>query len=99
MDLYIERKDERITLEEWKKYVSTDKELLLCETGEGVNPLTKMPIHFEMPGRVLFDGSIEIRYQNGKIGCEGDEEGLIGKLLAIAEVLDASVYGCGEEMC
>lgn len=97
MDLYIEREDKRITLEEWKKYISTDKELLLCEMVEGINPLTKMALYFESPGRVLWNG-IEVFYKDGKIGCEGDEEGLIEKLRAIAEVFSASVYDCGEKI-
>lgn len=98
MDLYIERENGMITLEEWKAYVSTDKELSLSETGQGINPITKTPLRFKMPGRVIWKDDIEITYKQGKIGCEGDGDGLVEKLMEIARALSASVYDCGEKI-
>ncbi|MCM1305248.1 MAG: hypothetical protein NC306_14260, partial [Butyrivibrio sp.] len=66
MDIYIEREKD-ITLQEWLNYVKTDKDLVLEESGEGINPITKQKLKIKIAGRVLFD-DCEIIYQKGHIG-------------------------------
>ena len=98
MDIYVERIGEMITLGEWKKYVQSDKELSLSEQGKGINPLTRTPMYFEIPGRVIYKNDFEIYYESGKIGCAGLAGEIQGKLIEIAQFFNAKVFDCGEEM-
>ena len=98
MDLYLERKEAPITLQEWKDYVHSDSELSLSEQGKGINPLTRAPLSFQIPGRAIWKDTCEIFYEAGRIGSAGSSEGIREKLSAIALVLHASVYDCGEEI-
>lgn len=98
MDLYIERAGKEITLEEWKAYVKSDRELLLSEQGQGINPLTCAPMHFKIPGRAVYRESCEILYKEGKIGCDSSSDEIIKKLSEISRSLNACVFDCGEEI-
>ncbi|MCA5579312.1 hypothetical protein [Enterocloster clostridioformis] len=98
MDIYVERIGKVITLEEWKKYVQSDKELSLSEQGKGINPLTRTTMYFEIPGRVIYKNDYEIYYENGKIGCDGLSDEIQGKLIEIARFFNAKVFDCGEEI-
>lgn len=98
MELYLERKGKEITLEEWKAYVKSDKELLLSEQGQGINPMTRTPMRFEIPGRVLYQESYEILYKEGKIGCNGSSDEICKKLSEISLSLNACLFDCGEEI-
>lgn len=98
MDMYVERERKMITLEEWKKYVQSDKELSLSEQGKGINPLTSTPIYFEIPGRAIYKNDCEIFYENGKIGCEGSSDEIQEKLVEIAHTFHAAVFDCGEKI-
>ena len=89
MDIYIEREKD-ITLQEWLNYVKTDKDLILREFGEGINPITKQKLKIKIEGRVLFD-DCEIIYQKGRIGCDNYSERVLAKLKEIAMSLDAEV--------
>ena len=97
MDIYVERSGQAITLEEWKKYVQSDKELSLSEQGKGINPITRTPMHFKIPGRVIYK-NYEIYYENGKIGCDGLSDETQEKLIEIARFFRAKIFDCGEEM-
>lgn len=54
MDLYL-KCEKDISLHEWLDYVKTDKDLVLEESGEAINPITKQKIVMKIEGRVLFD--------------------------------------------
>lgn len=97
MDIYIEKENGEISFQEWLDYVKLDNELILAEVSEGINPLTKMTLRIEIPGRVLFNG-IEINFKRGRIGCEYASEEMLVKLKEIAIVFGANVYDCGEEI-
>lgn len=97
MTIYIERVSGMITIDEWLTYISTDSELTLSENGTAINPITRVPMRFRIPGRVLWK-NCEINYKQGKIGCEGISEGLIEKLSEIAAALSADVFDCGEKI-
>lgn len=97
MDLYIERENGEITLEEWLKYVESDGELTLSETGEATNPITKQVLRFRIKGRALWK-NYEITYSGGKIGSEFGSEELVEKLKQIASALNAEVFDCGEKI-
>lgn len=45
MDIYIEN-EKGISLQAWLDYVSRDKELVISESGEGINPITKQKLLF-----------------------------------------------------
>lgn len=96
MDLYIERENGDITLDEWLEYVNSDGELTLSEIGTAINPLTKAVMRFRIKGRTLWKG-YEITYSDGRIGCEGGTEELVEKLKQIASALSAKVFDCGEK--
>lgn len=98
MDLYIERENGVITLDEWLNCVSSDKELELSEDGTVVNPITKMPFKLKIRGRAIWRGSVEFTYVKGKIGCEGGSAEVINKLKQIAAALNAAVFDCGEKI-
>lgn len=74
-----------------------DDELILAEVTEGINPLTKMKLRIEIPGRVIFKG-MEINFKRGCIGCEYASEEMLEKLKEIATAFEANVYDCGEEI-
>lgn len=95
MDLYIERENVSITLDEWLEYVNSDGELVLSETGTAINPLTKAVMRFRIPGRTLWR-DYEITYKDGRIGSEGGSGELAEKLKQIASALSAEVFDCGE---
>lgn len=97
MDLYIERENGNITLDEWLEYVNSDGELVLSETGTAINPLTKAVMRFRIPGRTLWR-DYEITYKDGRIGSEGGSEELIEKLKQIAEALSGEVFDCGDKI-
>lgn len=97
MDLYIERENGEITLEEWLEYVNSDGELTLSETGTAINPLTKAVMRFRIPGRTLWR-DYEITYKDGRIGSEDGSEELAEKLEQIASALNAEVFDCGEKI-
>ncbi|MBQ4522267.1 MAG: hypothetical protein IJA10_04870 [Lachnospiraceae bacterium] len=97
MDIYIEREKGEISFQEWLDYVKSDDELILTEVTEGINPLTKMKLRIEIPGRVIFNG-VEINFKRGCIGCEYASEEMLAKLKEIAIVFGANVYDCGEEI-
>lgn len=90
MDIYMEREKD-ITLQEWLNYVKTDKDLVLEEFSEGINPITKQKLKIKIEGRVLFD-DCEIIYQKGCIGCDNHSEKVLAKLKEIAAVLGAEVF-------
>ena len=90
MDTYLGREKE-ISLREWLDYVKTDKDLVLAEFGEAINPITKQKLAIKMAGRVLFD-DCEILYKKGHIGCDDDSEKVLKKLEQIAKALDAEVF-------
>ncbi|MCM1101182.1 MAG: hypothetical protein NC079_05690 [Clostridium sp.] len=90
MDVYMEREKD-ITLQEWLNYVKTDKDLVLEEFSEGINPITKQKLKIKIEGRVLFD-DCEIIYQKGHIGCDNHSEKVLAKLKEIAAVLGAEVF-------
>lgn len=98
MDIYVERSGQAITLEEWKKYVQSDKELSLSEQGRGINPITRTPMHFKIPGRAIYKNDSEIYYKNGKIGCDGLSDEIQEKLIEIARFFSAKIFDCGEEI-
>lgn len=97
MDIYIERKSNQITLDEWREFVNRNNELVLEEKAVVINPLTKQVIRMEVPGRTLYNGA-EINYMNGRIGIEGADSSLIRKLRQIAEELGAGIFDCGQEI-
>lgn len=99
MDLYIERENDMITLEEWREYIDTDRELCLNETGSGINPITKKPLCILSPGNAVWiPTGDEIRYKDGRVGCEGGDRALTEKLINIAKALSADVFDCGEKI-
>lgn len=97
MDLYIERENGSITLEEWLDYVKSDGELTLSETAEATNPITKSVLRVHIKGRALWR-SYEIIYRKGRIGSEDGSEELAEKLKQIASALSAEVFDCGEKI-
>lgn len=97
MDIYIERENGEITLQEWLDYVKSDDELVLEEVAEAINPMTKAKLRVEIPGRAIFN-DMEIRFRRGCIGSEDGSEEMLTKLKEIAKVLGAKVYDCGEEV-
>lgn len=97
MDLYIERENGEITLEEWLEYVNSDGELTLSEIGEAINPITKAVLRIHIKGRTLWK-DYEINYRNGRIGSEDGSEELAEKLKQIASALNAEVFDCGEKI-
>ena len=90
MDIYIEN-EKGISLQEWVDYVNKDKELVLSESGEGINPITKQKLRIQIPGRVLF-GDSEIIYRNGRIGSDDYSEELVAKLKEIAKAFHAEFF-------
>lgn len=90
MDIYIEN-EKGISLQEWLDYVDTDNELVLAESGEGINPITKQKLRIQIPGRVLF-GDSEIIYRNGCIGSDDYSEELVAKLKKIAKAFEADFF-------
>lgn len=91
MDIYIKREKD-ISLQEWLDYVKTDKDLVLKELCEGINPITKQKLKIKIEGRTLFDDSVII-YRKGMIGCdEGYSEKAADKLKEIAKSLGAEVF-------
>ncbi|MBD5479603.1 MAG: hypothetical protein HDR14_09980 [Lachnospiraceae bacterium] len=90
MDIYLKREKD-ISLQEWLDYVKTDKDLVLMEFGEGINPITKQKVKIKITGRVLFDDS-EIIYKEGNIGCDDYSEKVLIKLKEIAKSLGAEVF-------
>lgn len=90
MDIYIEKENGEISLQEWLDYVKSDDELILAEVAEATNPLTKQKLRIEIPGRVLFKNS-EINFRRGRIGSEDGSEEMVAKLKEIATVFGAFV--------
>lgn len=90
MDIYIEKENGEISLQEWLDYVKSDDELILAEVAEATNPLTKQKLRIEIPGRVLFKNS-EINFRRGRIGSEDGSEEMVTKLKEIATVFGAFV--------
>lgn len=90
MDIYVEN-EKGISLQEWLDYVNRDNELVLSESGEGINPITKQKLRIQIPGRVLF-GDSEIIYQNGRIGSDDYSEELVAKLKEIAKAFNAEFF-------
>jgi len=90
MDIYVEKENGEISLQEWLDYVKTDGELMLAEVAEATNPLTKQKLRIEIPGRVLFENS-EINFRRGRIGSEDGSEEMVAKLKEIATVFGAFV--------
>jgi len=88
MDIYVEKQNGEISLQEWLDYVKTDGELMLSEVAEAINPLTKQKLRIEIPGRVFFKNS-EINFRRGRIGSEDDSDEMVAKLKEIATVLEA----------
>lgn len=97
MDLYIERENGTITLEDWLEYVKSDGELILSETCEATNPITKQVLRVRVTGRVLWK-DYEITYRDGRIGSEDGSKELVEKLKQIAQALSAEVFDCGEKL-
>ena len=97
MDLYVKREAEKISLQEWLNYVKTDKDLVLQEVAEAINPITKEKLRIEIPGRVIFSEG-DIQYCEGRIGCKGASEGKLKKLREIAAALNAELFDCGEKV-
>lgn len=97
MDIYIERENGKITLDEWLEYVNSDSELVLSETGTAINPLTKATMRFRIAGRSLWKDH-ELTYSEGRIGSEDGSEELVEKLKQIASALSAEVFDCGEKI-
>ena len=90
MDIYIEN-EKGISLQEWLDYVNRDNELVLSESGEGINPITKAKLRIQIPGRVLF-GDSEIHWKNSRIGSDDYSEELVAKLKEIAQAFDAEFF-------
>lgn len=90
MDIYIKR-DKEISLQEWRDYINTDKDLVFAEFGEGINPITKQKLKLKIEGRALM-GNAEILYKKGCIGCDDYSEKVLAKLKEIAESLGADIY-------
>lgn len=90
MDIYIEN-EKGISLQEWLDYVNRDDELVLSESGEGINPITKQNLRIQIPGRVLF-GDCVITYQNGCIGSDDYSKEIVAKLKEIAKAFDAEFF-------
>ncbi len=97
MDIYIERVNGKITLDEWIKYVNSDGELILSETATAINPLTKAVLRVRLAGRVFWK-DYEITYRDGRIGSEDGSKELVEKLKQIAQALSAEVFDCGEKL-
>lgn len=93
MEIYIER-DKEISLREWREYIKTDLELVLMESGEAINPITKQKMKMAIEGRALF-GDSEILYKKGCIGCDDYSEKALNKLREIAKSLGADIYEDG----
>lgn len=91
MDIYIEKENGEISLQEWLDYVKTDGELMLSEVAEAINPLTKQKLRIEIPGRVLFKNS-EINFRRGCIGSEDGSDEMVAKLKEIATVFGADFF-------
>lgn len=91
MDIYIEKENGEISLQEWLDYVKTDGELMLSEVGVAINPLTKQKMRIETPGCVLYRDS-EINFRRGRIGSEDGSEEMVAKLKEIAAVFGAKVF-------
>lgn len=90
MEIYIKR-DKEISLQEWRDYIKTDKDLVLMESGEGINPITKQKLKIIIEGRALL-GDSEILYKKGCIGCDDYSEKVLVKLKEIAVSLGADIY-------
>ncbi len=97
VDIYVEKENGEISLQEWLNYVKSDDALVLEEVAEGINPLTKQKLRINIPGRVIFQG-MEICYRKGRVGCEDFSDELLKKLKEIATVFEADVYDCGEKI-
>lgn len=90
MDIYIKREKD-ISLQEWRDYVKTDKDLVLVEFEEGIHPITKQKLKIKIEGKALFD-DFEIIYQKGLVGSDDYSERLLMKLKEIAKSLGAEVF-------
>lgn len=90
MDIYIQR-EKGISLQEWIEYVKTDRDLVLMESGEVINPITRQKMKMKTPGRALL-GDSEIIYREGRIGCDGYSEKVLVKLREIAKTLRAEIF-------
>lgn len=44
VDIYVEKENGEISLQEWLDYVKSDDALVLEEVAEGINPLTKQKL-------------------------------------------------------
>lgn len=95
--MYIERENGSITLDEWLKFVNSDGELTLSETGTAINPITKATMRFRITCRVLWK-DCEITYMDGRIDSEDGSAELVEKLKQIASALNAEVFDCGEKI-
>ena len=90
MDIYIKR-DPDILLQEWINYVKSDKDLVLAERAEGINPITKQKLVINIKGRALY-GDVDIVYKDGCIGNDDYYEELPHKLKEIAKSLGAEYF-------
>ena len=87
----IERQNSPIILDEWLRYINTDSELELAETGTVINPLTKKAMKMSTSGRAILHGTIELFYRDGRIICEDGSEDTAVKLKQIAATLSAEL--------
>ena len=90
MDLYIQREKE-ISLQEWIEYVNTDRDLVLMESEEVINPITRQKMIMKIVGIALL-GDSEIIYREGRIGCDDYSEKVLVKLREIAKTLGAEIF-------
>ena len=90
MDIYIQREKE-ISLQEWIEYIKSDRDLVLMEYGEVINPITRQKMKMKIEGRALLDG-YEIIYKEGCIGCADYSEKVLVKLREIAKNLGADIF-------
>lgn len=90
MDIYIQREKE-ISLQEWIEYVKADRDLVLVESGEVINPITRQKMKIKIEGRALLD-DYEIIYKEGRIGCDGYSEKVLVKLREVAKTLGADIF-------
>ena len=90
MDIYIQRENE-ISLQEWIEYVNTDRDLVLMESGEVINPITRQKMKMKIAGRALL-GDSEIIYREGRIGGDDYSEKVLVKLREIAKTLGADIF-------
>ncbi len=98
MELYIERENGVITLDEWLSCISSDRGLKLSEDGTVVNPVTKKDFKLRIRRRAVWRGTVEFTYIKGKVCCSNALEDITAKLSELAVKLSACVFDCGEKI-